>query len=101
MEQTAKPSFEDASVIFDHPVKHAILRELAHRSRMTPAGLTEATSVHAQTLWKHLKILEDLGIVSIDLPRGARQGRSSNVTLNPDAYEPLLGLWCRELSLEG
>lgn len=50
-----------------------ILRHLSVRSMSTP-DLADAIGVDHSRVLRHLAVLEDLGLVLADLPRGSRRG---------------------------
>ena len=60
------------------PTRRALLDRLFNRQGQTLSELCEGTSMHRQSVTKHLKLLEDAGLVVVRW-----QGREKHHFLNP------------------
>jgi DNA-binding transcriptional ArsR family regulator len=71
-----------------------ILRHLSVRSMSTPE-LAEAIGVDHSRVLRHLAVLEDLGLVSADHPRGSRRGVGRVVMweTNQDRVSEVANIW--------
>lgn len=77
-----------------------ILRVLLERGPMTRNQISEhlegasvGKSVPSRMVWNHLQAMEDIGVVSCDLPRDQRHGRVTHWTANYDEAVALADLW--------
>jgi DNA-binding transcriptional ArsR family regulator len=64
------------------PTRLALVAKLSGGEPLSIAQLTDGTKVTRQAITKHLRVLEDAGVV-----RGERQGRSNLYALRPDALD--------------
>lgn len=71
-----------------------ILRHLSVRSMSTP-DLADAIGVDHSRVLRHLAVLEDLGLVSADRPRGQRRGVGRVVlwTTNEERVDEVANIW--------
>jgi ArsR family transcriptional regulator, arsenate/arsenite/antimonite-responsive transcriptional repressor len=67
-----------------HPVRLAIVRALAERSRCCCADVCSGLPLAQSTVSQHLKVLRDAGLVSF-----RRDGVRSSYVLNPEAFAAL------------
>ena len=65
-----------------HPVRLAIIRALAERSRCCCADVCSGLPLAQSTVSQHLKVLKEAGFVSF-----RREGVRSTYVLNPGAFE--------------
>lgn len=64
------------------PTRIALVARLSEGEPLSISELTRGTQVSRQAISKHLRVLEDAGLV-----RGARRGRTNLYALRPDALE--------------
>jgi ArsR family transcriptional regulator len=67
-----------------HPVRLAIVRALAERSRCCCADVCSGLPLAQSTVSQHLKVLKEAGLVSF-----RRDGVRSSYVLNPEAFVAL------------
>lgn len=91
-------SLDASFAILDGVPRHLILRSLLDLRRATIAELAEHSGIGAATVARHVTVLEDLNVVSIDLPRGSRRGRAANISLDVERYNSALAVWVNEMS---
>ncbi|MDJ0336602.1 helix-turn-helix transcriptional regulator [Salinibacterium sp. G-O1] len=94
----AQTSLEASFAILNGVPRHSILKALLDLGRATVAELAEHSGVGSATVARHITELEDLNIVTVDLPRGSRRGRAANISLNRDRYSAALSTWIAEMS---
>lgn len=87
----------DVFAVFDGLERQLVIRSLLARPTATLSELAVLTGGSQATVTKHVAILEDLGIVTLDIPKGARRGRTVNASLNRSAYDFALQVWLREM----
>jgi len=80
-----------------HEARRHILLLLAHSGGELPSGYLAARFPHSwPTTTRHLKVLEDAGLVDV-----RREGRTSNYRLNRARLQLVLGDWLRHLEPVG
>lgn len=82
-----------AVAVFGDERRNSIVRALAMKSPMFLGEIEKATGIAQPTLHGHLRKLEDMGYVEVDLPRGQRRGRSLRYSLARDYTAEQLRLW--------
>ena len=86
------PSLEDVDRVFGalaHEARRHIVLLLAHSGGELPSGYLAARFQHSwPTTTRHLKVLEQAGIVEV-----TREGRSSLYRLDRDRLERIVGGW--------
>lgn len=87
--------------IFGNRARSDIIRVLATADQMTYGDLHERVGIRNSTLHRHLRVLEEFGVVSADLPLGERQGRGVRYSIRRDRVESLGQAWMRYLFGEG
>lgn len=87
----------DVFAVFDGRERQQVIRALLTRQTATIAELAAVVGGSSAMVGRHVAILEDLGVVALDVPRGARRGRTVNATINRTAYASALGEWLREM----
>ena len=87
----------DVFAVFDGRERQQVIRALLTRQTATIAELVGVVGGSSAMVSRHVASLEDLGVVTLDVPRGARRGRTVNVTINRTAYASALGEWLREM----
>lgn len=91
-----KPSFEDVDAVFlalSHEARRHILLLLSHGGGELPSGYLAARFQHSwPTTTRHLKVLEDAGLVEV-----RREGRTSLYRLNRERLQGVLEGWLRLL----
>ncbi len=96
----AAPSLEDVERVFlalSHEARRHIVLVLSHLGGELPSGYLAARFQHSwPTTTRHLKVLEDAGLVEV-----RREGRSSRYTLNRDRLQHVVGGWLRHLEPVG
>ena len=90
----------DVFAVFDGRERQQVIRALLTRQTATIAELAVVVGGSSAMVARHVAFLEDLGVVTIDVPRGARRGRTVNVTINRTAYASALGEWLREMGAD-
>src|SRR5882724_6061775 len=94
------PSLEDVDRVFlalAHEARRQMLLLLGQRGDELPSGYLAARFQHSwPTTSRHLKVLEEAGLVEV-----RRQGRSSNYRLNRARLEQVVGGWMRHLEPVG
>jgi len=90
----------DVFAVFDGRERQQVIRALLNRRTATIAELASLVGGNSAMVARHVAILEDLGVVTLDVPRGARRGRTVNVTINRTAYASALGEWLREMGAD-
>jgi len=90
----------DVFAVFDGRERQQVIRALLNRRTATIAELASLVGGSSAMVARHVAILEDLGVVTLDVPRGARRGRTVNVTINRTAYASALGEWLREMGAD-
>lgn len=75
-------------------VRTEILRHLSAR-QLTVADLADMTGVDRSSVLRHLRVLEDLGLVSADHPPGERLGRGRTVLwhTNRERVAEIANIW--------
>jgi DNA-binding transcriptional ArsR family regulator len=95
-----KPSLEEVDAIFlalAHEARRHIVLLLAHSGGELPSGYLAARFQHSwPTTTRHLKVLEEAGLVEV-----RREGRTSNYRLNRERLSRVLGDWLRHLEPVG
>jgi DNA-binding transcriptional ArsR family regulator len=95
-----KPSFEEVDAVFlalAHEARRHIVLLLAHSGGELPSGYLAARFQHSwPTTTRHLKVLEEAGLVEV-----RREGRTSNYRLNRERLQRVLGDWLRHLEPVG
>jgi len=87
----------DVFAVFDGRERQQVIRALRTRQTATLADLAALVGGSSAMVARHVAVLEDLGVVTLDVPRGARRGRTVNVTINRTAYASALDEWLREM----
>ncbi len=87
----------DVFAVFDGRERQQVIRALLTRHTATLAELAALVGGSSAMVARHVAILEDLGVVTLDVPKGARRGRTVNATINRTAYASALGEWLREM----
>lgn len=95
--QATPPDAGDVFVVFDGRERQQVIRALLTRQTATLADLAALVGGSPAMVARHVAILEDLGVVTLDVPRGARRGRTVNATINRTAYGSALGEWLRQM----
>jgi DNA-binding transcriptional ArsR family regulator len=90
----------DAFAVFDGRERQRVIRALLDRQTTTLAELATLVGGSSATVARHVAVLEDLGVVTLDVPRGARRGRTVNATINRRAYAAALEEWLREMGAD-
>lgn len=90
--------FAQATRMLDAPTRHEILRVLVRRGEANVTQISAESKVPATAVNRHINALEDLGIVNVDVPRGARKGRGVTATLNRSLYTKLLERWIADMT---
>jgi DNA-binding transcriptional ArsR family regulator len=89
-----KPSPKELDAVFDalsHEVRRHVLVLLATRGDELPSGQLAARFSHSwPTTTRHLKVLEDAGLVEV-----RREGRSSHYRLRREYLEQVVSAWLR------
>ena len=95
-----KPSFEEVDAVFlalAHEARRHIILLLAHSGGELPSGYLAARFAHSwPTTTRHLRVLEDAGLVEV-----RREGRTSNYRLNRERLQQILSDWLRYLEPVG
>lgn len=95
-----KPSFEEVDAVFlalAHEARRHIVLLLANSGGELPSGYLAARFQHSwPTTTRHLKVLEEAGLVEV-----RREGRTSNYRLNRERLQHVLGDWMRHLEPVG
>jgi DNA-binding transcriptional ArsR family regulator len=99
-EPPATPSLEDVDRVFlalAHEARRQVVLLLGQRGDELPSGYLAARFQHSwPTTSRHLKVLEEAGLVEV-----RRQGRGSNYRLNRTRLEQVVGGWMRYLEPVG
>jgi DNA-binding transcriptional ArsR family regulator len=97
--QPAPPSLEEVDRVFlalAHEARRQVLLLLAQRGEL-PSGYLAARFPHSwPTTSRHLKVLEEAGLVLV-----RRQGRTSSYRLNRERLKHVVGGWLRHLEPVG
>jgi DNA-binding transcriptional ArsR family regulator len=92
----APPSLEEVEAVFGalaHEARRHVVLLLGHLGGELPSGYLAARFQHSwPTTTRHLKVLEEAGIVEV-----RRGGRSSGYRLNREHLERVVGGWLRHL----
>jgi DNA-binding transcriptional ArsR family regulator len=95
-----KPSLEEVDAVFlalAHEARRHIVLLLAHSGGELPSGYLAARFPHSwPTTTRHLKVLEEAGLVEV-----RREGRTSNYRLNRERLQQVVGDWLRHLEPVG
>ncbi|HTQ47276.1 MAG TPA: metalloregulator ArsR/SmtB family transcription factor [Polyangiaceae bacterium] len=95
-----KPSLEEVDAVFlalAHEARRHIVLLLAHSGGELPSGYLAARFQHSwPTTTRHLKVLEEAGLVEV-----RREGRTSNYRLDRERLSLVLGDWLRHLEPVG
>src|SRR5712672_1974978 len=93
---SSAPSLEDVDIVFAalaHPARRHVLLLLSHLGGELSSGYLAAKFQHSwPTTTRHLKVLEEAGLVEVH-----REGRSSHYRLNRERLQHVLGGWQRQL----
>ena len=95
-----EPSLDDVFAVFDGRERQRVIQALLARPTATLAELAALTGGSPAVVARHVAILEDLGIVTLDIPKGARRGRTVNASLNRPAYSSAMLVWLREMGAD-
>jgi len=90
----------DVFAVFDGRERQQVIQALLNRHTATIAELASLVGGSSAMVARHVAILEDLGVVTLDVPKGARRGRTVNATINRTAYASALGEWLREMGAD-
>lgn len=74
-----------------------LVHELSAQGAMETSELADALELRVPAVQRHLNILEVAEVVSADLPRGERVGRSVRWRVNSERLDDLTGQWVRYL----
>src|SRR3954468_15238570 len=98
MQQDHSDSLSDVFFALSHPTRRAIVARLA-RGEASVAELNEPFGLSQPTISKHLKVLEDAGLIegSRDARRRPRRLRARAMKDVADWVEPFRKLWERRL----
>jgi DNA-binding transcriptional ArsR family regulator len=95
-----KPSLEEVDAVFlalAHEARRHIVLLLAHSGGELPSGYLAARFPHSwPTTTRHLKVLEEAGLVEV-----RREGRTSNYRLSRERLQHVVGDWLRHLEPVG
>jgi DNA-binding transcriptional ArsR family regulator len=95
-----KPSLEEVDAVFlalAHEARRHVVLLLAHSGGELPSGYLAARFQHSwPTTTRHLKVLEEAGLVEV-----RREGRTSNYRLNRERLQRVLGDWLHHLEPVG
>src|SRR5262245_65242106 len=95
-----KVALSDVEVVFSalaHEARRNILLILSHFGDELPSGYLAARFQHSwPTTTRHLKVLEEAGIVEV-----RREGRSARYRLNRDRLRSVVGGWLAHLEPVG
>jgi DNA-binding transcriptional ArsR family regulator len=95
-----KPSLEEVDAVFlalAHEARRHIVLLLAHSGGELPSGYLAARFQHSwPTTTRHLKVLEEAGLVQV-----RREGRASNYRLNRERLRQVLDDWLRHIEPVG
>ncbi|TFC82075.1 transcriptional regulator [Cryobacterium cheniae] len=83
--------------IFGNRARNDIIRVLAVSDQMTYGDLREQVGIRDSTLHRHLRALEEYGVIAADLPPGQRQGRGVRYSIRRARVEALGQAWMRYL----
>lgn len=90
------PSAADVEAVFlalAHEARRHVVAMLSHRGGELPSGYLASRFKHSwPTTTRHLKVLEDAGIVEV-----RREGRSAMYRLRRDRIDAVVGGWLRHL----
>src|SRR3954447_7072423 len=93
---TVPPSAADVEAVFlalAHEARRHVVAMLSHRGGELPSGYLASRFKHSwPTTTRHLKVLEDAGIVEV-----RREGRSAMYRLRRDRIDAVVGGWLRHL----
>ena len=87
----------DVFAVFDGRERQQVIQALLTRRTATLADLAALVGGSSAMVGRHVAVLEDLGIVTLDVPKGARRGRTVNATINRPAYAAALAQWLHEM----
>lgn len=87
--------------IFSYPARVQILVETMSHGPLLRADLIERLHMDSVLVGRTLNALEDLGIITADLPRGARRGRSVKYRVHSESYEKYSALLIDYLASAG
>ncbi|UAJ81759.1 helix-turn-helix transcriptional regulator (plasmid) [Leifsonia sp. ZF2019] len=74
--------------------RNQILRHIAINPETYFGKIRQAApGINPNTLSRHLRHLENAGLVTVDLPPAERKGRSPRYTTNPDQLAILFNAW--------
>ncbi len=94
------PSLEDVEAVFlalSHEARRHILLLLSQAGGELPSGYLAARFQHSwPTTTRHLKVLEDAGLVDV-----RREGRTSQYRLNRARLEEVAGGWLKQMQPVG
>jgi len=96
--ETRSGSLDDVFFALSHPARRAMVKRLA-RGEASVAELNEPFGLSQPTISKHLKVLENAGLieVSIDAQRRPRRLRASAMRDAANWIEPFRELWEKRL----
>ena len=94
------PALEDVDVVFAalaHPARRHVLLRVSQLGGELSSGYLATRFQHSwPTTTRHLKVLEEAGLVDVH-----REGRSSHYRLNRERLQHVLGGWQRQLEPVG
>lgn len=94
--RTKRPTLADTDAVFyalAHETRRQLVVMLAHRGDELPSGfLASQFAASWPTITRHLKVLEDAGVVEV-----RREGRGANYRLVRERVTLVLGTWLDHL----
>jgi DNA-binding transcriptional ArsR family regulator len=97
-DRAGPPTLEDIEAVFfalAHEVRRHIVLLLGHSGGELPSGYLAKRFAHSwPTTTRHLRVLEDCGLVEVN-----RRGRSGLYRLKRDRLQRVLGHWLANLEL--
>ena len=97
LELSSAPTLDETERVFAalaHPARRHVVQLLSHAGPELPSGYLAQRFAHSwPTTTRHLRVLEDAGIVSV-----RREGRSSFYRLERDRISRIVGGWLAMLA---